>query len=202
MVGAGLAGGANQRRRHQSAAQCQLRGSAERPVHGLAKGAPRLADRAGGRPVRFTGAGGGSADDTSWLGASQTLTLNRTNTAPIIVRGWSRSEEVSGGSDNDYSLYVDIVYQDGTPLWGQTGNFRDGTHDWEQREFVIAPEKPIRSLTLHCIFRGHSGRAWFDDVEVSEAYAPAGSVLFQGTPMTIVPLDQPAAGHAGPLHHG
>ena len=126
-------------------------------------------------------------NETSWLGASQTRTLNRTNTAPIIVRGWSRAEEVSGGSDNDYSLYVDIVYQDGTPLWGQTGNFRAGTHDWEQREFVIAPEKPIRSLTLHCIFRGHAGRAWFDDVEVSEAYAPAGSVLFQGTPMTMVP---------------
>ena len=130
-------------------------------------------------------------DDAGWLGASQTLTLNRTNTAPIVVRGWSRSEDVSGGSDNDYSLYVDIIYQDGSPLWGQTGNFRTGTHDWEQREFVIVPEKPIRSLTLHCIFRGHSGRAWFDDVEVSETFAPAGAVLFQGTPMTIVPWTNP-----------
>ena len=134
-----------------------------------------------------------AADDTGWLGASQTLTLNRTNTAPITVRGWSRSEEVSGGSDSDYSLYVDIIYSDGTPLWGQTGNFRAGTHDWELREFVIAPEKPIRSLTLHCIFRSHSGRAWFDDVEVTETAAPAGSLLFQGTPMTIVPGANPPA---------
>ncbi len=134
-----------------------------------------------------------ATDDAGWLGASQTLVLNRTNTAPIIVRGWSRAEDVGGGSDNDYSLYADLIYQDGTPLWGQTGNFHAGTHDWEQREFIIAPEKPVRSITLHCIFRGHSGQAWFDDIEISEILAPAGSVVFQGTPMTLVPWSPPPA---------
>jgi hypothetical protein len=78
--------------------------------------------------------------DASWFGASQTLRLDRTNPVPVRVRGWSRAEGVSGASDSNYALYVDIVYQDGTPLWGQTGNYRAGTHDWEEREFVILPE--------------------------------------------------------------
>ena len=76
-------------------------------------------------------------------GASQTLTLNRTATAPLIVRGWSKAENVSGGADSGYSLYVDLVYADGTPLWGQTGNFRSGTHDWQEREVIIMPDKPV-----------------------------------------------------------
>src|SRR5450759_1241307 len=53
------------------------------------------------------------------FGASQTLTLNRTNIAPFIIRGWSKAENVSGSPDNGYSLYVDITYADSTPLWGQ-----------------------------------------------------------------------------------
>ena len=54
--------------------------------------------------------------------------------------------------DADYSLYVDLVYADGTPLWGQTAQFRTGTHDWEAREMIILPEKtgalPDRILPL------------------------------------------------------
>jgi hypothetical protein len=63
------------------------------------------------------------------FGASQNLTLNRTNIAPFIIRGWSKAENVSGSPDNGYSLYVDIVYADGSHLWGQTANFNCGTHD-------------------------------------------------------------------------
>ncbi len=91
-------------------------------------------------------------------GASQTLTLNRTNIAPFIIRGWSKAENVSGSPDNGYSLYVDIVYADGTPLWGQTANFTCGTHDWEQRQFVLLPDKPVKAFTLHCLFRGTHGQ--------------------------------------------
>jgi hypothetical protein len=108
------------------------------------------------------------------------VTLDRTNVAPIVVRGWSKGENVSGGADNDYSLYVDLTYADGTPLWGQTGNFRCGTHDWEKREFTILPDKPVQSLTLHCLFRGHAGKVWFDDVSVGEVKAEGDAMLFQG----------------------
>lgn len=115
-----------------------------------------------------------------WAGASQSLTLNRASVAPLMVRGWSKAQQVGGGSDNDYSLYVDILYMDGTTLWGQTANFHAGTHDWEQREMVILPERPVKVLTLHCLLRNHSGRAWFDDVAVEEITAAEGTVLYQG----------------------
>jgi hypothetical protein len=113
-------------------------------------------------------------------GVSQTLALNRTNIAPFIIRGWSKAENVSGSPDNGYSLYVDIVYADGSHLWGQTANFNCGTHDWEKREFVLLPDKPVKSFTLHCLFRGHTGKVWFDDATVEEVPAPAGAILFQG----------------------
>jgi hypothetical protein len=117
------------------------------------------------------------------FGASQTLSLNRTNIAPFVIRGWSKAENVSGSPDNGYSLYVDIVYADGTPLWGQTVNFTCGTHDWEQRQFVLLPDKPVKLLTLHCLFREHTGKVWFDDASVEEVPTPAGAVLFQGVPL-------------------
>ena len=117
------------------------------------------------------------------FGASQTLTLNRTNIAPFIIRGWSKAENVTGSPDNGYSLYVDLVYADGTPLWGQTASFTCGTHDWEQRQFVLLPDKPVKSFTLHCLFRGHTGKVWFDDATVEEVPTPAGAVLFQGVPL-------------------
>ncbi len=125
-----------------------------------------------------------------WFGGAQTLTLNRTNTAPFIMRGWSKAQNVSGGADSGYSLYVDLTYTDGTPLWGQSANFRCGTHDWEKREITILPDKPVKSLTLHCLFRGHAGRVWFDDVSVEEVKADGGAVLFQGVP--VVAADRSA----------
>jgi hypothetical protein len=139
------------------------------------------------------------------FGASQTLTLNRTNIAPFIIRGWSKAENVSGTPDSGYALYVDITYADGTPLWGQTVDFNCGTHDWEQRQFVLLPDKPVKSFTLHCLFRGHTGKVWFDDASVEEIPTPAGAVLFQGVPLqgvTQVPPDANAAPRMLSTHDG
>src|SRR5450759_1622601 len=38
-----------------------------------------------------------------WAGASQTVRLDRTNAAPLIVRGWSQAENVGGSADTGYS---------------------------------------------------------------------------------------------------
>ena len=126
------------------------------------------------------------------FGASQTLALNRTNTAPFTIRGWSKAEQVSDSPDNGYSLYADILYADGTSLWGQTANFTCGTHDWEKREFVLLPDKPVKSLTLHCLFRGHTGKVWFDDISLAEIPTPEGAVLFQGVPVAVLANPKPA----------
>lgn len=132
-----------------------------------------------------------ATNEIGWRGVSQTLSLNRRTASPLVVRGWSRAEAVSGGADSGYSLYVDLVYDDGSPLWGQTANFATGTHGWQLREVTILPERPVRSLTLHCLFRGHAGTVWFDDVSVTEVTAGGNAVLFQGTPFEVLPATNP-----------
>ena len=119
------------------------------------------------------------------FGVSQTIALNRTNIAPLIIRGWSRAENVTGSPDNGYSLYLDIIYADDTSLWGQTVSFDCGTHDWEERRLVLLPDKPIKTLTLHCLFRGHTGKVWFDDVSLAEVPTPTDAFIFQGAPARL-----------------
>ncbi len=111
-------------------------------------------------------------------GLGQTVVLNQKRPVPILARAWSRAQNVSGAPDGNYSLYLDLEYTDGTPLWGQKTPFQTGTHDWEQAVVVVAPEKPIRSVNVYGIFRGHKGTAWFDDFELYEL-SSAGLFDFQ-----------------------
>ncbi|HUS81338.1 MAG TPA: NEW3 domain-containing protein, partial [Armatimonadota bacterium] len=108
--------------------------------------------------------------------ASQTVTLNQERPTPILVRAASRAENVSGARSREYSLYVDIYYTDGTPLYGQTFSFETGTTDWQVGELIIEPEKPIRNVNVYRLLRGKWGTAWFDDVAVMEDPRRKGSI--------------------------
>lgn len=102
-------------------------------------------------------------------GASQTIILNQSTPKAIKLTGWSRAQAVTGVMDSDYSVYLDILYRDGTPLWGQTINFAVGTHDWEYQEAFIVPDLPIQQISCYALFRNaHAGTVWFDDIGVSE----------------------------------
>ena len=114
------------------------------------------------------------------FGASQTVLLKQTEPHTIVVRGYSKARNVSGGADSGYSLYVDLIYNDGTPLWGRNVKFSTGTHDWQRRELFILPEKPVQRLTVYCLFRGHAGEVWFDDIELFELRAAGKMVVFDG----------------------
>lgn len=113
-------------------------------------------------------------------GAGQTIELNQSAPSPIVAEAWSRAENVGGSVGADYSLYLDITYADGTPLWGQSGAFDVGTHDWQKREVVVWPEKPVKSVHAHVLMRGHSGKAWFKDISLRAQTAPEGACLFDG----------------------
>ena len=117
------------------------------------------------------GRGGGSAAaceaaSVGRFGAFQTVELRQQQPVPIRVRGWSRALDVSGRKTSDYSAYVDLMHEDGTPLWAQTADFATGTHDWEQAVLRLEPKAPIRVLRVYLMFRKHSGRVWFDDVSL------------------------------------
>ncbi len=135
-------------------------------------------------------------------GVAQTVVLNQTRPAPILVEGWSRAEGVSGSSDVDYSLYCDLVYTDGTPLWGQITRFRAGSHDWQRARVEIAPARAVRSITVYGLFRKHLGKAWFDDFAVREFRAAPGVASLDGVPALsgAAPSGGPPASYqAGPL---
>lgn len=132
------------------------------------------------------------AETKAQRGASQHVTLNQTRPEPIVASVWSKAEGVTGSPDSDYALYLDLVYDDGTPLWGQTAAFATGTHDWQRREVIVLPEKPVRSLSVHLLLRRHGGKAWFRDPELRVIETPVGAGLFDGVP--IVPRGARTAG--------
>ena len=113
-------------------------------------------------------------------GASQTITLNQTRPEPLIAEAASKAEGVGGSRNSDYALYLDLVYADGTPLWGQVDSFHVGTHDWEPAKLIVYPEKPIKSFSFHMLLRSHSGKAWFRNPSLRVIEAPAGMAMFDG----------------------
>jgi hypothetical protein len=98
------------------------------------------------------------------LGASQYVPLNPDKPVKLAIEGWSKAENVSGGRDSNYSLYVDLTRADGSNLWGQVATFDTGTHDWKFSRTIISDDKPLKGANVHLLFRGHGGTAWFKDV--------------------------------------
>ncbi|NPV47787.1 MAG: hypothetical protein HPY69_12565 [Armatimonadetes bacterium] len=117
------------------------------------------------------------------MGLTYVVPLNQTTPLPFIAELWSKAVDVSGSPDADYSLYVDLTYTDGTPLWGNVIPFSTGTHDWEKRTITVVPEKPIREVQFHGIFRRHTGVAWFDDFSLKALQLPEGTATFDGLPV-------------------
>ncbi|MBN1506538.1 MAG: hypothetical protein JW955_06820 [Sedimentisphaerales bacterium] len=122
------------------------------------------------------------ADPRAQRGVSQTVTLNQTKPEPIVATAWSKAEGVGGSRDSDYSLYLDLVYTDGTPLWGQVDSFNAGTHDWEKAQVIVFPEKPVARVSFYMLLRSHAGKAWFRGAELKTVSA----FLFDGVPVQQV----------------
>jgi len=92
----------------------------------------------------------------------------------LRLRLQQRPTAVGGSPDNDYSLYLDLIYTDGTPLWGQTAPFRTGTHDWQRAEVKVFRTKPVKSVTVNLLLRRHAGKASFKEPQLSDHRAGAG----------------------------
>ncbi len=128
-----------------------------------------------------------NAEDTdAQRGVSQTVTLNQTIPEPLVASAWSKAVNIGGSRNSDYSLYLDLTYQDGTPLWGQVDAFDVGFHDWKKAEVMIFPEKPVKSVSFHMLLRRHSGKALFRTPELRAITPPAGACLFDG--VAVSPL--------------
>ena len=115
-------------------------------------------------------------------GAQIKVELKQQRAVPIVITGWSKADQAQGANANDYALYIDAEYSDGSPLWGQISAFRAGTHDWQRRQVLLLPAKPLKSVTVIALFRNHTGTVWFDDFS---AHALEGSRNFDGQALAV-----------------
>lgn len=137
-----------------------LKDDAWRPI------APAGASRTGGT---FTIDNG--ADATAPAGFQQSIALNQDRPMPIVAEVESRAFDVGGEANSDYSLYLDILYTDGTPLWGQIATFPTGTVAWQRRQVVVLPEKPVRTVACYLLLRRHTGKAEFREPVLAQVTA-------------------------------
>lgn len=157
---------------------------------GLGYDVDRTVFRSGEQSIRCD-----SLRTTLVRGGQSKVTLNQKEAQPVEVTGWSKADKVGGVRDNDYALYVDLTYTDGTTLWGSVQSFRVGTHDWERRHLLIVPTKPIATMLVYALFRKHSGTAWFDDFTVHQLDGPG---IFDS--QSLLPLPKRESGGSVARH--
>jgi len=113
----------------------------------------------GKRSARVSG-----ADLEASAGLRQVIELDPPVMHPLRVGGWSRAQGAEVGQD--YNVYLDLFYDDGTPLWGQIAGFEPGTHGWQHAQYDFDPARPVRRIEVFVLFRKARGTVWFDDLEV------------------------------------
>jgi len=108
-------------------------------------------------------------------GAGQTVVLTPPRQEPIVARARSKAEGVTGAADGNYSVYLDLVYADGTPGYAFIATFAPETHDWQMAEVRIDPPKPVAQISFYMLLRApHVGKAWFAKPELLVGQNPAG----------------------------
>jgi len=104
------------------------------------------------------------AADAQTPACSQHVTLNQAEAKPIIARVWTKAQDVTGDLDNNYALYIDLQFTDGTPGFGHVVGAQGGTTTGSSWRRPSSPRSPFLSLTYHLLFRApRTGTVWYDD---------------------------------------
>ena len=147
--------------------------------------APLAPERAGAYGAGFTREGAEYVCDNGDHAAQQrgvvwSVELNQSRAEPVVASAWARAERTEGSPNSDFSLYLDLVYADGTPLWGQSAPFEpDPAAGWQRREVVVTPDRPIRRMSCYLLYRNRAGRVRFKDARVG-TLAADGVLRFDG----------------------
>ena len=96
------------------------------------------------------------------VGLVQVIEYDKPDRRPIVVGGWSRAENVTGGGD--FSVYLDVFFEDGTPWWAKQASWPRGTHGWTYAASAFHPPKPVRRIEVYVLLRRCEGTAWADDI--------------------------------------
>lgn len=103
----------------------------------------------------------------------QTVDIYAPEGSKIMISGYSKAVGTSTNLGNDYSIYCDVTYTDGSNLLGESAQFPGGTTagwDYSAREFEVPAGKTIENVSIFAIYRNDpnpAGYAYFDDVKVT-----------------------------------
>jgi len=101
-------------------------------------------------------------------GARQTIKLNQKEAKAIYLSAESRAFEASGVTNASYSVYMDIQYMDNTYSSAIKKCFTPVAHDWELRQMIFKPKKPIKTIRLYLLFRNRIGHVQFRNTTLIE----------------------------------
>ena len=120
------------------------------------------------------------ADAQGQRGVTWSVELNQTSAVPVAASAWAKAEGAEGSPSGDFAIYLDLLYMDGTPLWGQVAPFdTDPETGWQRGEVIVTPDKPIKHVSYHLLFRSHAGKALFKEPRFG-ALASDGMTRFDG----------------------
>jgi hypothetical protein len=118
-------------------------------------------------------------------GAAQFVSLNQTAPQPIVLRAFSKAQEVAASEEvvldtpaarrrhfdaregHTYCMHLYLDYQDGRWPEVHTVRFSPGTHDWEEKNIRAEPTRPVKTAMVLLEFHQPQGAAWFDDLSLS-----------------------------------
>ncbi|MHB8974580.1 MAG: hypothetical protein ACYC3X_29565 [Pirellulaceae bacterium] len=128
-------------------------------------------------------------------GAAQFVSLSQTAPQPVVVRAFSKAQEVATSEEivldtpaarrrhfdaregHAYCMHLYLDYQDGQWPEVHTVLFSPGTHDWEEKSIRVEPTRPVKTAMVLLEFHQPQGAAWFDDLSLSSGSGTQGNLL-------------------------
>ena len=99
-----------------------------------------------------------ATDDVFKGGLWRTFDYAEPTAEPVVFGGESRCEDAVA---RDYCIWLDIWYDDGTPVWQRRAEWTPGSHDWERTTGAFVPARPVKKIEMHVFLRNGTGRAEF-----------------------------------------
>ena len=106
-------------------------------------------------------------------GASRRVYFTPTTTTmfqTLVLSGWSRAEADANSTPTqpqDYSVYADVEYGDGSFSFGEAATFSAGAHDWEFSSHAFRVPKPVKVAVVYAMYRNRIGSVYFSDLALT-----------------------------------
>ena len=102
--------------------------------------------------------------DASFSGGLwRTFEYDEPTTLPVIFSGESRCEDAFA---SDYCIWLDLWYDDGTPVWALRADWPQGTHGWTRTCGAFIPARPVKKIEMHAFLRNGKGKAEFRNLKL------------------------------------